>query len=421
MLAFLASAVLVGPASAQGEPETASGPSVTPQDPSGFIYGVVELRSKSYEGRLTFGRGDAFWNETVDSYKEDRPYLRVVPPEDRLRTVEAEVFGRKVSKTSRKRSSRGFSAPYGLIDRIEVHSHAWSSVLLRDGTELDLSGGRDLGSAVVVHGADGSETKVPWQRILRIRFAPTPADFPVQERRLYAKVRGTSGTYEGFLQWDRDEKLESETLDGDPVGGGKERNIPFADIARIEKIDPDSSRVTLKSGEVVELEGSNDVNHRIRGVWVHDSVWGRVGLDWQAFVAMELVPSPSSGPPYDAFAVAGPIRGTVRAAGQAHHGRIVFDVDESEAWETLDGDAGGVTYALPFDRIRSIERRPGDTCLVTLRDGNQIELGDGNDVGEGNDGLVMVSDAGTALYLRWSDVESLSLDGDSEEASSETP
>lgn len=383
------------------------------QDASGFLYGTVELRTKSYEGRLTFGSGDMFWNEFLDSNKEKRPFLKAVPKEARLETVETEIFGRTVTETRRRGKNRAVRIPYGEIERIEAHSRAWSQVVMRDGTELELSGGRDLTSRVIVHGADGEETKIPWQRILRIRFAPVPEGFSVERKRVYAKVESAAGPFEGFLQWDRDERFADETLDGEPVEGGAERNIPLAEIVRIEKIDDHSTRLTLRDGEVVALEGTNDVNRENRGIWIHDKTWGLVGLDWETFESLELVQARDSGPGYEGPDSEGAVmpstlHGRVETGSGAVIGRLIYDVDEAYGWETLDGDAEGVTYAFLFDRVRTVEPLgPEAGSRVTLVDGSQVELRGSIDVEAGNDGVVVLGSGGATSYVPWADIKAI--------------
>ena len=75
---------------------------------------------------------------------------------------------------------------------------------------------------------------------------------------LYGKVETRGGTFEGFIQWDHDECLSTDELDGESEDGDVE--IPFGRIRSIEKYRR-GSLVVLETGRELYLTGSNDVDN----------------------------------------------------------------------------------------------------------------------------------------------------------------
>ena len=416
------------------------------QDPSGFLYGVVETRNGSFEGILRWERGDMFWDDHLSSTKEDRPFLRHLPREALMKTSETTFLGRTLTRNRYREESRGFLARYRDIDRIEVHSRNWWTAVMRDGAEIDLSGGADLRRKLRVLHSDGEETRLDPMKILRIRFKPVPEDFSVNLRRMYGTLETTYGTFEGFILWDGEECVSTDTIDGDVAGdgpgAGEEMNIPFGDIQSIEKIDRRSSRLTLKDGRVVELKGSNDVDRRVRGIFVLDRDWSWLRFDWRAFQKLELQDYETSGEGY-AATIGGRLSGAVHLEdGTVHRGLWVFDADEAYVWESLDGTrtvpglpeaaedsaategenaeeevseekvdprstVGTMEFSIPMGRIATIERLSDEASRITHVNGNSVDLELSTDVSKGNEGLVIFGKGSEVLYVPWLQVSKL--------------
>ena len=288
----------------------------------------------------------------------------------------------------------------------------WIARLVPDGEDAELelvtgdtvrlaASSTDLGSGfrgLEVETA-GATREVGWSEIAEVRFAPAPANASSGERRLHGTVESTSGLrFTGWVAWDRDEVFASEVLDGD------EREIPFAEIAAIERVR-DGARVTLVSGEEVVLTGTNDVDSGNRGIEVSDPALGRVALDWRAFASLRLHPPGEGVPEADR---GGELRGVVATeAGDALEGTIVWDLDESGGWEFLDGTAEGIDFDIEFSRIDEIRKRRDGGVDVTLRDGRRFRLAGSNDVDEGNRGIVVRPVDGEERLIDWSGFSSV--------------
>jgi hypothetical protein len=132
-----------------------------------------------------------------------------------------------------------------------------------------------------------------------------------------------------------------------------------------------------------------------------------VRIQWDVFKrAAFRPPTPAAGHAYGDFAPTRPLRGTVIGrSGAQWKGKIVFDLDESETWEMLDGVREGIGYSIPFERVRSIEPLESRTTLVTLTNGQKLQLGDTQDVGAKNAGvLILAPGSAPEHYVPWRDV-----------------
>lgn len=400
-LALLASLVALAlPAAAQQR-----------DDAAGFIYGQVKTHSgTTYEGLIRWDDEEAFWGDHFNSTKDELPYWRDIPR--RERRVPIEVFGIQIGVRGEwDGETRQLVARFGDIEKIEVLRGERANLTLRDGSVIEVDGGsNDLGATLMVHDRDRGVVEVPWRKIDTIRFMAAPAGTEAYDRRLFGTVETTEGRFEGYIQWDSEECVASDVLDGETDDA--KLSLPFARISSIERMGRNRSKVTFASGESEVMSGSNDVNSDIRGVWVEDPRFGRVQVSWDAFRKVDFKPAPSSGPGYDQFEKPKELRGSVRDIdGKVYKGRLVFDADEQETWEMLDGDAGGITYSIPFGMVASVEPQGGHASRVTLKNGLDLRLEDSHDVSEDNSGVFVIEGPESKpRYIPWDEVARIDLE-----------
>jgi hypothetical protein len=155
----------------------------------------------------------------------------------------------------------------------------------------------------------------------------------------------------------------------------------------------------------MELSGTNDVNDENRGIYVDDPRYGRVLIRWRAFERVRFDEGRAAA--YADFAPGKPLRGkVVDADGKTHSGRLVFDLDESETWELLNGWKDDIEYSIPFALVASITPINDDESRVVLTNGEQLKLDGQTDVGGDNLGmLIFESDTAKPTYVPWDDVE----------------
>ncbi len=375
----------------------------TRQSADGFLHGTIETSSgNSYRGLIRWGTEEAFWDDLFNSTKRELPYLDRQSRNDRRGRIKLPWGTVRYNWND----SRQFIARFGDISEIHPQRGDRLEVVMRGGATFELDGGsNDVGARITVEDAALGTIKLEWKTIEKITFSATPSDVRPPAYRLYGKLIAGRDTFEGFIQWDSQESLSIDKLDGDTRDG--DLSIEMGKIRRIEKRSSRSSRVELKDGRSLVLEGSNDVNSSIRGILVEDPRFGRVKVSWDAFESVEFIDHASSGRGYGDYGEVRTLRGKISDYdGKGYAGVLVYDLDESYSFELLNGEKDEVEYLIPFEMIRTI--RPGrrDESTVTLRSGLELRLSDSQDVSESNAGVVVVRDeTGREVYLPWRDIE----------------
>jgi hypothetical protein len=417
------------------DPAAATWPAVPPSTPAGaethpapetyqgFLYGrITTAEGATYEGRLRWGGGqEAFWGDYFNGSKHENPWAAQVPPE-RLpkQRHPIEIFGFEIAHRERPSDlGRLFMARFGDIARIEARGRE-VRVTLKSGTVfgLDRFEASDFDDGVRVWDGRRGVVDLDSLQIRAIELLPTAPPSAVPGR-LLGTVRTRQGDFTGFVQWDREECVGSDELDGHTADGELSR-LRFDTIRSIARRSRESSLVTRLDGREIVLSGTREVGHGNRGIYVDDRRYGRVLISWDAFERLDFSPGGSgpSGPAYGDFPPGRPLTGSVTTrAGRRLAGRLVYDLDESETTETLDAPSQGVDYTIPFGLIAAIvppgrEGRGAQHARVTLRGGEELRLDRGGDLGEGNAGmLIFVEGHRRPEYVPWPDVEKVDLEG----------
>ena len=171
------------------------------------------------------------------------------------------------------------SLRFDAIRSIAHRSRNSSLVTLLDGREIVLSGTREVGQGnrgIYVDDQRYGRVLISWDAFERIDFSPGgtgPAygDFPPGHP-LTGKVITRSGRrLAGRLVFDLDESETTETLDA--PSQGVDYTIPFgliASIARpgLEARGAERARVTLHSGEELQLERAGDLGEQNAGMLI---------------------------------------------------------------------------------------------------------------------------------------------------------
>ena len=77
-------------------------------------------------------------------------------------------------------------------------------------------------------------------------------------------MRTRQGDFTGFIQWDQQECVGADELDGRSADG--ELSLRYDTIRSIARQSRDSSRVTLLDGREMVLSDTSDVGHDNRGI-----------------------------------------------------------------------------------------------------------------------------------------------------------
>ncbi len=389
-----------------------SAPPAAAVEPGGFLYGTVETTAgRRYTGVLRWGDEEAFWDDLFNAEKAKLPYIDRLPKDQRRRR-EIRILGLRFSYDwGEGFSGRQFIARFGDIKEIRPKTGEKVDVVMKSGTTYQLDdGSNDIGATVRVQDPGLGTVEIDWKKIERIDFQAAPSGAGPLDHRLYGEVATEDGVFRGFVQWDSQECLGADKLDGESEDG--KLSLEMGRIRSIEKKNRNGARVGMKDGRTYDLHGTNDVNSSIRGIFVEDEHFGRVKISWDAFNRVDFREGPATGRGYADYKPATPLQGTVTDRdGKTWKGRLVFDLDESESWEMLNGERHGVEYDIPFERVRSIAPFDDDTSDVTLRNGRELRLEDSQDVTASNSGvLVMPERGGPEHYVPWEEVRRVEFD-----------
>lgn len=389
------------------------------------LYGrVVTASGDVLEGYIRWDRNEASWADLLNGSKR-------MPPEwaDEVAALRRggeaprgaadrrglELFGLRISWDDDDDYPRTAESGirFGHIRSLAVLGRDAALLTLKSGEEVELEGGStDLGDevrGVVVEDPAGGTVELRWHDVDVVEFVPAPPGSASRASRLHGTLTDRWGNrYTGYVSWDLDEVFTTDVLDGDERG--RDREIPFGRIAAIERAGSCCARVTLSTGEELELDGSNDVDDDNRGIQISDPLLGQVQVDWDAFASLRFHP-PERPTGYEAFDGGRRLRGqVVTEGGERHEGRIRWDNDESWTWEILDGRYRGVVYDVELGNVRHIEKRSSRGVVVTLHDGRVLELEGSNDVARGNKGIVIEADDGRRVLVEWEEFREVLLE-----------
>ena len=384
----------------------------------GFIYGqVTTIDGNKYEGQIRWGKEEAFWSDIFNSAKDENEYLKELERED----IDELRENRRNNQWGDNRWGwdwnwdwenefvHQFSCQFGEIKSIEVTGRNKVNVELKNGKFVRANGEgyNDIGTKIRVMDNEIGEIHVAWTRIETVVFKDTPKKLEQKfGNPLYGVVETRGGTFKGYVQWDHDERLSTDKLDGDTRDG--DISISFGKIKSIEK-DGGASIVTMNSGRVMELRGSNDVNGDNRGVIVNNEEYGRVDIPWRAFEKVTFSEAKDSGKPYSAYGAPQEINGKlITNNGESLGGKIVFDLDEAYTFELLQGKIDDdIEFIIPFRNIDKIIPKNYNYAEVYLKSGKKILLGDGQDVSDKNYGVLVYSGERRPDYVKWEDIKDL--------------
>lgn len=389
---------------------------VRAQDTEGYIYGRVKTLDNMYEGQIRWGEEETFWSDQFDAAK--------------IKDKDLEEYREKLKKETSSDWSNfdwdiksiwedkvglvhQFTCQFGDIMSIMNHSRSKVILELKNGEKKLLNGDgyNDIGAELIIYDKELGEISVDWDRVMRVDFLATPKNLKVQAG---TPIFGTvetfrKGTFTGLIQWDHDERLGAQKLDGD--SDNRDISIPFSEVKYIEK-SGNGSKVVLFSGKDYLLVNSNDVNSENRGIIVDVADIGRVDIPWRYFRSVTLKQNPGSGPSYDTYKAPSGLKGKVYTVrDDTFEGRILFDIDEAWEVEMVEGSDDGVQYEVPMRNIKAMLPKNYNYSMVELRNGERILLGDGRDVSDKNDGLLVFNRKSSEPdYIPWKDIVEIIFD-----------
>jgi hypothetical protein len=385
------------------------------------LYGrIVTASGDVFEGFIRWDKNEGSWDDLLNGTKE-------IPSENareaaRLRSGESDhsvnILGLRISWPFDVHPTSGTSAESGIrfghVRSITVLDDDRALLLLRNGQEIELSqGSTDIGTdvrGIEVEDARHGVTTLEWEDVDVVEFMAAPAGVNPGAPRLYGTMEDRFGnTYTGWVSWDLDEILATDVLNGQDRRG-RRREIRFGDVASIERAGSSAARVTLRNGEELLLDDSNDVDGSNRGIQLSDPELGQIQVDWDAFEALRFQPAPAADR-YDRFDGGHRLHGTVVTdGGDRIAGEIRWDNDEEFSWEILDGRYHGIVYDVELGQVRHLRREGRRGSTVTLRDGRVLDMEESNDVSADNKGVYVTRAGGETVLVSWEDFREVTFD-----------
>lgn len=148
------------------------------------------------------------------------------------------------------------------------------------------------------------------------------------------------------------------------------------------------------------------------GVRIKVGGLGLVEVGWSDFRSVRF----SENPPVDEmkryrdFGTPKSLYGRLRTNdGQTLRGKLIYDLDEQQDTEILEGWQDGLHYYIPLRHIRQLERRNHLYTAITLTGGKKLLLTGHNDVTDKNWGVLIWDGKEKPSYVRWSKITEISL------------
>ncbi len=95
--------------------------------------------------------------------------------------------------------------------------------------------------------------------------------------------------------------------------------------------------------------------------------------------------------------------------GGVFEGEIVYDLDESEGYEMLNGNLDDMEFNIPFNMIKSITPKGRHSSIVELKNGEKLRLEDSHDVSGDHDGIIIFMGKKDNEYVAWEEVEKVTF------------
>lgn len=253
---------------------------------------------------------------------------------------------------------------------------------------------------------------------------------------IYGQITTKSDeTYEGFMRWGKEELTWHDTFNstkaddqykkgrnkGSGLWGDFDWSISslwkdkyqgsshtfacqFGDISILHIRSRGKVDVELKNGSIIKVDGgSNDVGATIR---MKDYELGLIKFDWDRIERITFMNPPLDRDPRYGTLIYGEVE-TTRSGN--FKGYIKWDDDERMGDDILDGDSRNGDQQVPFENIKSIEKKRNGS-LVTFKSGRSLVLDGSNDVDDGNRGIVVFQENVGTVNIPWEEFEQLNME-----------
>jgi len=388
-----------------------------------FIYGTIStIDDKTYTGPIRWDDEEVFWTDFFNATKSENKYHEYLDEGDLMSHIQKWFSWdsdeedendkhEEIHKMTQSDLVHMWVCQFGDIRSLKITGRETVDLTLKNGSIFHLNGGsNDLDTDIKIHDEKLGELTLKWDRINVVEFRDTPKLTNSWGDPLYGTVHTTKGDFTGFIQWDHDERLSTDKLDGHTEDG--EISVDFGNIKSIAK-NESGSKITLKSGRSVDLHGSNDVNKENRGIIVTIGELGRVDIPWSNFEKVDFEDvSNWLLPPYSYFKNPQLLSGKVFTNdGKSFTGTFAYDLDEEYDFEMIQGKDEDLEYSVILRHIGKIVPKNFSYSQIILKNGQKLLIGDSHDVSDTNSGvLVFESGKDGPTHIKWENVKEVVFD-----------
>jgi len=386
------------------------------QGDQGFIYGtIISTSGATYQGQIRWGKEEAYWNDIFNATKTstgENAYQKHVQKKISKNWWE-NLDGGLLRIWDDEYSSQvhQFTCRFGDIKSITPQGEGKVWCEFKNGLEVPLQGGsNDFGTSIIINDYELGVVKLRWSSIQKVEFEETPAKLEAKlGEALYGEIITSQEKFSGYVQWDKDERLDTDLIDGSTKN--EKLSLPFQKVACIENMG-NKSQLKLMNDKSITMYGTNDVNSENRGIVVSVEQLGKVEIPWKIFKSVCFESGHgSSGPSYSSFEAPQRLFGEVKdLRGNQFEGLIIFDRDEKWDFEQLEGLFNEVKYVIPFRNIKTIIPKNEDFTYVLLRNGHKLILGKLQDVSSKNEGVVVITSNSDSNFIEWEQVDEINFD-----------
>lgn len=383
-----------------------------------MLYGsVTTIEGKIYEGPIRWGSEEIFLSDIFNSEKISNPYLKYLDKSNFKTNYKSSTRSNNgnwvnISINTRRDKSdylvRKFQCRFGDIKSITITGRTSVNLELRSEKYINLNGGsNDVNTNISVLDAELGLLSLNWNKIDVIKFfRPAQKISDSFGEGIYGKLTTTQGVFTGFVQWDHDERLLDDKLDGKSSDG--DLKIPFRKIKTITKLN-NNCLVKLISGRELELHGTNDVNSNNKGIIMNLPNIGRADFHWKHFISFEILDEVAPESLCDtSFPDSERLYGKIiTKSGEEFDGVIAYDLDEAMDSELLNGYNDDIKFSIPFRNIKSIKPMANDYASVVLKSGEKLFLGDQTDVSYKNAGILIFTSSEKFNIFKWDQIEKI--------------
>lgn len=388
----------------------------TAQESSGYIYGTITTYNATYTGQIRWGPEEAYWNDFFNADKRGNEYFESIlakkgdKKDDNL-WGDVDFWDFSSIWEDRKYARHEFATQFGNIASLEPAGNSRVRITLKNGQEIELIGTNynDVGTTITIYDDELGKVKLAWSKIKKVDFAEPPDTFePSTGGPIFGTIETFKGSYTGYVQWDHQERLGNDVLDGKGYDG--DVSIAFKHIKSIES-KGNSCFVTMHSGRTFTLSGERDVNNKNRGIIVTIPQVGKLDIPWRIFDKANFVKTNLTRDAYSYYKPPRGLQGTVQTlGGDRYSGKIVYNSDVWEV-ETLEAKEDEVEYVIPFANIDRISPKNNYYSIVQFRNGDKVLLGKSKDVTSSNEGIILfTSDSRDPIYIQWENIELVVFD-----------